>query len=274
MNMRSKLTNAFMGLVLLTTANAHAGGRNEQNVTIDQSRTTNIDKQIIDKGPKYDNRSFDNSTTATGGNSSGQTSNQTVNGGHTNIDARGGAMPFNSIGSLYVPHQCMKGLGINLTGGAVFVGGGGIGLQKIDPAGVPLRNGLTLIDYLKLTPEKRAEATDGFSDQQLSSLNCIAYVAEKEHEQRLQDERMQKDRLTSEEKRARWNISYQIIEKGMARYCGYAGKNQPFGATKDEHDKYCHRPIDAAIDELFPPKKEEKPSAPTMPPAGPSAGFP
>ena len=274
MNKGSRLANAFMGLVLLAAADAHAGGKNEQTVTIDQSRTTNVGKQFIDNGTKHDNRTFDNSTNATGGNSSGQINNQNVTGGNTNIDARGGGMPFNSIGALYVPHQCMKGLGINLSGGAVFVGGGGIGLQKIDPAGVPLRNGLTLIDYLKLSPEKRAEATDGFSDQQLSSLNCIAYVAEKEHEQRLQDERMQKDRLTSEEKRARWTISYQIIEKGMARYCGYAGKSQPSGATKEEHDKYCHRPIDAAIDELYPPKKEEKSSAPAAVPAGPSAGFP
>ncbi len=167
-------------------------------------------------------------STANTGASTSHTGDNSVTIGGDNIDARSDAVVnVPSMGNLHVPSECMSGSSFTVGGSISFVASLSGGYTSIDPAGVAMSNGYTMLSYFEATDnETRETATEGMSDPEMAKLECLAYSWE---EQRVEREARVEDR----EDRQDHELTKRILEHNLDRKSNAPGART--GASVFEH---------------------------------------
>lgn len=177
-----------------------------------------------------------------------------------------------SLAALAQAGKCNASSSFGVTLG-IIAASAGISWASADPAGTP---------YLKLGGKSRAGAIaelyeeDGktkkaeyanISDDDISTIDCLLSVSEELEKGREHDYKLFVEGNDHEIRITILKNDYEIIFRGMAEYCPSEKKIKGI-IHAEEHDKFCHKPIEDAMDTVKAARKSywgPRPAAPLAP---------
>lgn len=157
-----------------------------------------------------------------------------------------------SLAGLAQAGKCNASSSFGVTLG-VILASGGISWANADPAGTPyLRLGgksrsAAIAELYEEDGQTKKAAYAGISDDDIRTIDCLLGVSEELEKGRAHDYKLFVEGNDHQLKLTILENDYKIIFRGMAEYCPSEKKIKKI-IHADEHDKYCHKPIDEAMD--------------------------
>lgn len=237
--------------------NANANANQQQGQGQHQGQTANGGSSEVEVGGQTSTQDTnvaigDNTNTANGGSSEVEVGDQTTtvggnNSSYTNNSTYKAAAAGSAVsaGPVYVPSKCMDGWSISLAG-AQLSGSAGIGFSKVNPAGVYLKNNISLDDYAKSQDiDYRASATDGFTKSDHVKLSCLEKAIDEREDN--QDHQLKVIHAT-----AAANTAGQLALQGQEHFCKRDAKlTVATEALDDEHQSGCRDYSNTGMGYLF-----------------------